>query len=442
MTSEARTLAIAILGGLIGVAAILAVVLGTSEAPANHPSNRAVFYSPAGLFAFDPETGEPHAPVSFEEDRQSHWTAVAGNLIWRLTIGPRPDGSGATTGVVVRDGTAIGLGQSGWPPDESGLVARWYLPDPADSAWVLVPLGGASTDGRTLYAFRRGSGEGAELWKFELGHEDPILLSSSFERGPLYISAAGRLFLQSTQPDQLIELDTTDGRELGRIELPHSVGYAMFAADGTHLYLGTTVVDLDRMAIVEELALPDGVPAPSLGRWGRALSPDRTRLYLAGDDPESCADEVLAANGSRTCRPQPLGVQVIDLATMEVLYNDPTANLLALSADGRRLVTSLWTSDQEGGPYREQYGDGLKVVDTDTLEVLAHFDPGGPPILPFISANGRFAYTYSEGPGRELVRPWEECPADCTAITVYDLDRLELVATHINDGANWVEVDP
>ena len=42
----------------------------------------------------------------------------------------------------------------------------------------------------------------------------------------------------------------------------------------------------------------------------------------------------------------------------------------------------------------------------------------------------------------QLVRRWEECPADCTAITVYDLDRLEPLATHLYDGASWAQVLP
>jgi hypothetical protein len=123
---------------------------------------------------------------------------------------------------------------------------------------------------------------------------------------------------------------------------------------------------------------------------------------------------------------------------MAVLYNDPTANLLALSPDGRHLVTSLASSDPESGPN----ADGLKVIDTDTLEVIAHFERGSAATLPWVSANGRFAYALSFGVEPEAVGGSDRCLADCTAISVYDLDRLDLVGTHLYDDVSWATVLP
>ena len=443
MTAEARTLAIAALGGLIGVAAILAVVLGSSEATADRPPSRIVFESEAGLFTFDPETGEPHAAVSFErEDERPVRTLIIGDLVYVVSQEHRGSG-GEERRVTAFDGALIGLPPTALPTDATGALRSWTLPDAHPNAASFPHSIAASDDGHTVYAIRFLAPGSPQLWRFDIEREQPVLLTDAIELGQLHLSATGRLFLLPHKPsDAVIELDVNDGRELSRIEADGAWSFSLLAGDGRHLYLfreedrGLTVVDLDTMRVTDELTLPEQAPPPSQWPWSTALSPDGTRLYLTGNDPVACRGAVVV-DRRPTCIPPPLGTQVIDLATLEVLYNDPQANLLALSPDGRRLITSLLSFDPAGDPNDAFHGNGLKLIDTESFEVITHFDTGGAWMLPIISADGHFAYALSFGPGQEAVVLSEPCTEDCATITVFDLERLDPIATHI-----YNNVDP
>jgi DNA-binding CsgD family transcriptional regulator len=433
-----------IAGGAAAAAAVVIAVVLASSGGSEHSRTSMLVRSDSQLIGIDPVTAAPLASLNVDASASRFAGPGSGGLFW-ITDFP----SELETEIWVIDGARIGLRSAGLDADEDGVIQRWTLPPPDSTSPLPVPFVTVrsvtpSPDGRTAYVFRRpiGAASSEELWKLEVGTDQPVLLTTALETRPLHVSPSGRLFIERVGPAALIELDPADASELGQIEFGGNAIRSIGSPDGRLLFVfhGTSelsVVDLDRMTVVDGYELPEPGPISFVASWDTAFSVDRDRLYRAGDDPEGCADEVVPPGLEQNCWPPPFGVQAIDLDTMELLYQDPEHNQLALSPDGRWLVTALHTVENgPRQPYRPPLGDGVKIVDTTTFEVIAHLEPGAAFLLPVVSADSRYAYALSEGPGYPSERRWEDCLADCTTITVIDLDQTvpRVIAMHHYDG--------
>lgn len=456
--------------GVAGAVAVIAAVIATNDPPPEEAliatndrlleegRTSVVLMDISGaeqtvLTGIDPATGAPLVGLNPLGTAHGGLIGLGGGLIW---IADSPPGD--ETAITVIDSSRIGLAPSGLAADDDGIVRRWTLPRPDNGVAEPVRQVVSNPHGRIGYAFRTVSGQGPdELWRFDVVNDQATLVTTALESARLFLTSDGRLFLlgsastiRETSPtgvpelveQSLSELDPDTGREIARAEINRRVSASRLTTDERHIYLfhdsaddpffggleGLTVVDLSVMAIVDQRSLPADTAALRSDPWGTAFSPDDRLLYVAGLETY-CSTTTDAPSTGFVCPPDRLGVRVIDLDTMEVLYEDLEANQLALTPDGRWLVTLLSRQAEDG----RLIGTGLKVIDATSLKVVAHVEPDAPFRMPAISADGRHAYVISDGPGGGSNPFIDRCVADCSIVTVVDLERLEVIATHTYD---------
>ncbi|MEX1022251.1 MAG: hypothetical protein WD058_03795 [Dehalococcoidia bacterium] len=219
--------------------------------------------------------------------------------------------------------------------------------------------------------------------------------------------------------------------------------------DGERLYLVhseedvVTVVDLARMAVEETRSFAERPSA--LGRFGSwlrsqfvsvahakggpayyrqaALTEDGRHLLVSGTTVRGTPETVEAGEPWES---RPAGLTVLDLETLEVVFRDPDIATFEVSADGGRLIGygSWHPAEPPDDPRASNraLGDGLLVLDLATFEVAHHLWPGEALRAASLSADGRYAYARSDGPGMDQ---WyidnTNCTADCERVRVVDL---------------------
>jgi DNA-binding beta-propeller fold protein YncE len=211
-----------------------------------------------------------------------------------------------------------------------------------------------------------------------------------------------------------------------------------------------SVVDLDRLEVEQVARLtPPESPLERLGGWLRdrvvtraeakgglyhtrqvEVSADGTRLYITGTDGDTCA-----SNPGLDCARVPLGLLVVDTATMQLVHEEPLVDAFVLTPDGSRILAtgtySDWSDhDSDDETVLGYTGTGLKILDAETYEVLAHVRPDG--LLwshPAITRDGRFAHATIEGAGLDAAQEENAaCTEACTLLLVINLERGEIVA--------------
>ena len=230
------------------------------------------------------------------------------------------------------------------------------------------------------------------------------------------------------------------------------------SADGSRLYVVDPVEDSVRVVDLETLTagapIDFGEKRSSLSRFGSWLAsqvigtahakgnptysrqaqvtPDGRYLVISGTQ----AHEEETEDANRRWTDRPAGLVVIDLETMEVVLREPDVAWLNLSPDGRRVLATgyyydetLMDEDGLGG----LVAFGLKVIDLQSLDVVAHLWPDAEVSLAALSPDSRYAYVRSDGPGLEALRrtppPKPECGPDCWLVHVVDLQSGEVIAT-------------
>ena len=272
---------------------------------------------------------------------------------------------------------------------------------------------------------------GIELWRLDVASDQATLVPTEGRPGEFHLTATSRLLIASpptrrtyhpTRRETLVpyepsltEVDPHTGREIARVNIDLPIEYSVISPDERRMYLfhvpksELKVVALDPITVVEKRTLPT-----VNSRQAHAVRAARTaRLSVEG------RHLYLLANGLR----------VFDVETMEPLYEDRDAISLAVSPDGRWLITTfhaLWPEDRA----RPR---SLTVIDATTLEEIGHFEPGArfnEPVT--ISADGRYVYPllFSSAEPDLSVRT---CVSACNVINVIDFERLEVIATHTYD---------
>jgi hypothetical protein len=157
------------------------------------------------------------------------------------------------------------------------------------------------------------------------------------------------------------------------------------------------------------------------------LSADGGQLYVTG-----VSDIVCEEIESFAClEGHPLGLQVVDLATMRLAAEFPGINRIAATPDGTRVVGIGSEHDYrhvENDRARE-IGFGATVVDVTSLEMIAHIAPDVAFSDIAVSADGRWAYLLSAGPGVDPMTL--TCSERCTRLTVIDLADGTTAATRL-----------
>jgi len=439
-------------GIAIAAVVVLAVVLAAEE-PAEPHTSMALRMSEGGrpsLVAMDLATGVPLTGVDRVDFTDSTGGFLGdGSLIWTA-----PFPSGPATQLSVFDGGRFGFGGSGFKADGEGLVQRWELPETPFATLRFVAW---APGNRWVYAMRRimGPGPNGELWRLDLRGPDVTLLATVEDEHRLYPARDGRLFVLGgtpnvlidgqTLPSQLLQIDPRDGSELARLEFRRTIQNAVLSSDESLLYVfpatgpRVQIIDFATMAVAAEG--PDEVdpqrPNGRVGSW--ALSPDERRLYVGGSGSIECADweTPCEAIGGR--------VQIFDLETMQLVREESGVNQVVVSGDGRWIVVALLvTSDDDSNlPERVQgvMGDGLRVIDASTFEVVAHLERGRAFFQLSASADGRFAYGVTRGPGWADLGYGDGCTSECFELVVIDLDRQAVAARQVyTDGMQLVPV--
>lgn len=417
------------------------------------------------IFGIDPATGAPLVGAeSIDLAGRQQLIPLGGgtSLLSPIVRTSDVSASGEPPVLTVFDGAPLGLASSGLKADADGVVRRWTLPESEDwSVVVLQPLD-TPADEDVIYGYRVLPTPPDELWAFDLTSDRASLLTTATQIGGLHLTRDGRLFVLVREPgydmsidniaqlgdlataeadylaaadDYLAEIDPVDGHEISRIQLGGAVARTMLSPDQTRLYLfratdgDVTVVDLDTM-LVEQVALPEGGPWPGVWVFGPAVTPlpsaDGRFVYLTGTNFLPCPT---IEEGTMSCLRGALGLRIVDLETSEVRYEDPDVDRLALSPDGRWLITALSEFQTSSG----RRGDGLKIIDTATLEVIAHLEPDSAFSQVAISADNRYADAFADLAGPS--NPPPDCRRPCSVITVIDLKQLEVIATHTYEGS-------
>lgn len=300
-----------------------------------------------------------------------------------------------------------------------------------------------------------------ELWVLELDSDQPTLLATLPDITDLIRTKDGRLFLLEraeqvpvpdigkTDPEALaaererylatarnsiVELSPDDASELARFEIDGPTSMFRLTPNEEQLYVFTgrdreaTVIDLATMQS-ESRVFPPGGPWPGVGAFGpfasTTWSADGERLYLTGMEYPLCDP---AQPTAVYCRPAVTGLRVIDLDTNEVIHEDPEINSLVVSLDGRWLLASFVVI----GHAAVGRDEGIRILDAATFEVPAHLAPNTRFHSIGISSDGRRAYAISElDPATNDLG--EPCSRSCAVVSVIDLDRLRIIATHRHD---------
>jgi DNA-binding beta-propeller fold protein YncE len=278
------------------------------------------------------------------------------------------------------------------------------------------------------------------------------------------------------EPPFVAVIEAKSGKVLGEIPLPEVItgqrwetllddqpeynilrtpGVAL-APGGDRLYIAhagedrVTVVNLERLT-VEQVAdvSPPRSALSRLGTWlaghlvSRAeaksalyqrkqatVSPDGGYLYITGSADLPCHEQADFA-----CTSHPLGLSIVDTESMRVLQREPDVSSFTLTPDGRRLLAIGFLRDYLTEEEDRTVGYGLKILDAETLDRIAHIWPGAVVSVGAVSPDGRYAYLLSNGDGREVrADDPRRCETDCRRITVVDIEAGQAIATRMMDG--------
>ena len=383
----------------------------------------------SSLVAMDLATGEPLAGVDRVDFTDSTGGFLGnGSLIWRT---PWPEE--LETEITILDGARFGFGGSGFPADGEGVVQRWVLPEPDGASSVTTRWFAAAPGSRWVYAVRQPFPlTEAELWRLDLRSAD-IALLGEFEDVPQILPTTDdRLFALTASI--LMELDPADGSELRRMTFDRQLA-AVLSEDESLIYgfpsteQYVVVVDLAKFEVIRIGSDRTGDPRPDTPpRWTRTLSPDEHHLYISSGGTLDCPD------WDTPCEALGGLVLALDLRTMEVIHEEPGVNQVVASGDGRWIITALLvtSNDDSNLPERVQglMGDGLRVIDTSTFEVVAHLEPGRAVLQLAASADGRFAYGLTRGSGWADLGYGDRCISECFELVVIDLEQQAITARH------------
>lgn len=275
---------------------------------------------------------------------------------------------------------------------------------------------------------------------------DPFLATFDLESG----AELGRVALPGVLVGQRFETLFENEDEYNVLRSPAVVA----ASDGSLVYV--VHADEDRVSVVDVAAGTVRVEAierprsvlSRLGGWltsglvsraeakggvyrrkAATLSADGSQLYVTGVAEVACEGTPYfsCVDG------RPLGLQVVDLESMELVAEFGGISRFVATSDGSRLVGIGAEVDyREVGPdeHGVRVGFGAQVIDTRSLEVVAHVEPETWFLDVAVSPDGRFAYLLSYGPGRTPEAEYS-CREDCTLLSVVDLERGEVTATRV-----------
>jgi hypothetical protein len=329
-----------------------------------------------------------------------------------------------------------------------------------------------SRDGKHLYWLRWGFSPTTDSWEREIWTLDviarqaqPLASLEGDSLGALMISPDGHtLYLLrysccgalGTIGSELVAVDSSIGTEMDRLRLPSlgaesTAGPADLAAvlspDGAHIYVvhadvdavttlttepltagTTTFLDVDEAAArsgVEKRSLAARIGGwmlthlvtraeakqPSFTLKTAQISPDGHLLYISGSSSEACPDDP-----HRACVwDDPLGLQIVDLDSMQLVDHQAGIAEFALSADGRWIAghgaVSRWSNDQQ---QTTEEGFGLTLIDAHSGDVVASFAPGTViEQIAFDRTSQHLYYTITGEPGCD----------SCVLLTTVDLKR-------------------
>lgn len=382
---------------------------------------------------------------------------------------PSPDGR--TLAFIVRPTSIAPVVQlldisSPGPPQPADPIE--WTEDPTDGERVSLGTLVWSADSRNLFWFRSRLFEKTELWSLNIEtlKGGPIAITGSWT-DPL-LSPDGRLIYlfgnpccasNRPGPPYVFAIDTTTGEEVDRAELPGlivgsppdspdhpfldlSPGITI-TPDGARIYIAHA--DSERVTAIDTNPLrpqpPEAVqrPQPLAGRLTSWLldqlvtraeaksvtnsrvthsSTDGRLLYITGSDAIVCEYDPHSY-----CGREPLGLQLIDLESMQLIHHEPRIERFLITPDGRWLIGTgsdrYWSNDEQRTVTDAL---GLKVLDAVTGQLAAHLDPGAAIEDIAISPDSRHLYYLSD--------PHDpRCTAPCRTITIVDLETAEVIAT-------------
>lgn len=396
------------------------------------------------LIPLDPRTAEPLAGYAPVDVPIRIGTASPDGSLFALIYGDPDffDQIGRLTLELI-DGQQLGLVSSGLDDDGDGVVRRWEIE--VDTRFV-VSIGATAwaADSKRLYAMVAAGSE-SELWAFDVAEDTAELLATSPRTSArLNVSPDGAtVYLRRHgSAGTIAAIDATNGDEIKRIRPFAGLSTTVVTASGERLYaFGAShgeiaVIDLDLGEVERTATLPDAAFRPSFVPYATDVSPDGRWLYVSAmEQVEECPE----LSSGPCITNQPLGLQVIDLETMEIVHHESGINWFSVSPDGRWVVGTgvMWDfrglSPELHKYQTEEVGFGVKVIEVGSWEVVAHLEPGTGFTIPVFSPAGRYVYLTSRGTGAALQLSDPACVEDCSVITVIDLEQLEVIAARVMD---------
>lgn len=336
-----------------------------------------------------------------------------------------------------------------WSPDSARLFAvadkqLWVVDVREEAARSLAEL-----DFWTDYL--KVSPDGSRLYLFAFEQSDP---TAFMVRGDPYLVAVdadtGEIKERVTLPGVLVGQRHEEGPD-GEFYATYLPARAM-SPDSSRYYVvhpdtdRVTIVDLESMRLERTVEVAkrksplERLASGILGLFVRIaeakgglymskqalVSPDGHWLYITG--VEDGAPDI-APNGRK-----PLGLKVVDTQTMDVVYEEEGIDNIALSPDGRWLFGTGWAYEYtqvSANEYRtdDYEGWGLKVIDARSPALVAHINPDGIYQQMAVSADGRYVYVMSEGPGyEEAALNQGRCSTPCQLLNVFEVDSRRVVA--------------
>jgi YVTN family beta-propeller protein len=169
---------------------------------------------------------------------------------------------------------------------------------------------------------------------------------------------------------------------------------------------------------------------PSYSRMA-AITPDGRYLLISG----TRAYEEPAKGRDFEWTDRPSGLVVINLATREAVLREANVGWFRVSPDGRWVLATGQYHDEalvdEDG-FGGLVAFGLKVVDLQSLDVVAHGWEGGEVNIAAISPDSKYGYVITDGPGIEAFRratPPAACGPNCRLLQVIDFNGNGVIAT-------------